>query len=69
MRQHGGKMYYASSQLFKPEKAGYMPNFEAQNLSREKVNTTEKLVGKITLMTFVYAKFGEVKVYICRRNQ
>lgn len=62
MRQHGGKMYYASSQLVKPEKAGYMPNFEAQDLSRQKINTTEKLVGKITLMTFVYAKFGEPHV-------
>ena len=62
MRKHGGKMYYATSQLIKPEKAGYMPNFEAQNLSRATVNTTEKLVGKITLMTFVYAKFGEPHV-------
>ncbi|KAI8647947.1 ATP10 protein-domain-containing protein [Parasitella parasitica] len=62
MRQHGGKMYFASSQLLKPEKAGYMPNFEAQDLSRQKINTTEKLLGKITLMTFVYAKFGEPHV-------
>ncbi|KAF1806262.1 ATP10 protein-domain-containing protein [Mucor lusitanicus] len=62
MRQHGGKMYFASSQLVKPEKAGYMPNFEAQDLSRQKINTTEKLVGKTTLMTFVYAKFGEPHV-------
>jgi ATPase complex subunit ATP10 len=60
MRKHGGKMYYASTQLIKPEKTGYMPNFEAQDLNRKKINTTEKLVGKITLMTFVYAKFGEV---------
>lgn len=63
MRKHGGKMYYASTQLIKPEKAGYMPNFEAQDLSRKKINTTEKLVGKITLMTFVYAKFGEVSLF------
>lgn len=62
MRKHGGKMYYASSQLIKADKAGYMPNFEAQDLSRNKINTTEKLVGKITLMTFVYAKFGEPHV-------
>ncbi|GAA5802254.1 ATPase assembly factor ATP10 [Helicostylum pulchrum] len=62
MRKHGGKMYYANTQLIKPEKAGYMPNFEAQDLSRKKINTTEKLVGKITLMTFVYAKFGEPHV-------
>ncbi|KAI8054962.1 ATPase assembly factor ATP10 [Gilbertella persicaria] len=62
MRQHGGKMYFANTQLVKPEKAGYMPNFEAQNLSSQKINTTEKLVGKITLMTFVYAKFGEPHV-------
>lgn len=62
MRKHGGKMYFASSQLFKPEKSGYMPNFEAQDLSRKKVNTTEKLVNKITLMTFVYAKYGEVNM-------
>lgn len=55
-------MYFASSQLVKPEKAGYMPNFEAQDLSRQKINTTEKLVGKTTLMTFVYAKFGEPHV-------
>ncbi|KAI8359127.1 ATPase assembly factor ATP10, partial [Choanephora cucurbitarum] len=59
MRQHGGKMYFANTQLVKPEKAGYMPNFEVQTLSRQKINTTEKLLGKITLMTFVYAKFGE----------
>ncbi|KAI7905517.1 ATP10 protein-domain-containing protein [Cokeromyces recurvatus] len=58
MRKHGGKMYFANTQLIKPEKAGYMPNFEAQNLSREKMNTTEKLVGKTTLMTFVSASFG-----------
>lgn len=62
MRKHGGKMYYASSQMIKPEKAGYMPNFEAQDLSRKKINTTEKLVGKVTLMSFVYAKFGEPHV-------
>ncbi|KAI9486010.1 MAG: ATP10 protein-domain-containing protein [Benjaminiella poitrasii] len=58
MRKHGGKMYFASSQLIKPEKAGYMPNFEAQTLLKQKINTTEKLVGKTTLMTFVSASFG-----------
>lgn len=62
MRKHGGKMYFANTQLIKPEKAGYMPNFIAQDLRRKKMNTTEKLVGKITLMTFVYAKFGEPHV-------
>lgn len=61
MDRHGGKMYYASSQLLKPDKTGYMPNFEAQDLFGKKINTTEKLVNKISLMTFVYAKYGEVK--------
>ncbi|KAI8976997.1 ATP10 protein-domain-containing protein [Mycotypha africana] len=59
---HGGKMYFASTQLIKPDKAGYMPNFEAQNLFRKTVNTTETLVNKISLMSFFYNKFGESHV-------
>lgn len=62
MRKHGGKMYYASNKLTKPEKAGYMPDFEGSNVKREKVHTTEKLLGKISLMSFVYAKYGEPHV-------
>ncbi|SAM05493.1 hypothetical protein [Absidia glauca] len=62
MRKHGGKMYYASNKLTKPEKAGYMPDFEGSNVNREKVHTTEKLLGKISLMSFVYAKYGEPHV-------
>ncbi|KAI8328243.1 ATP10 protein-domain-containing protein [Chlamydoabsidia padenii] len=62
MRKHGGKMYYASNKLTQPEKAGYMPDFEGSNVNREKVHTTDKLLGKISLMSFVYAKYGEPHV-------
>ncbi|ORX56849.1 hypothetical protein DM01DRAFT_1334406 [Hesseltinella vesiculosa] len=59
MRKHGGKMYYAPSQLTQPDKSGYMPDFEGSDLLRQTTHTTEKLVNNITLMSFVYAKFGE----------
>ncbi|CAO3599996.1 unnamed protein product [Absidia cylindrospora] len=62
MRKHGGKMYYASNKLTKPEKAGYMPDFEGSNVNREKVHTTDMLLGKVSLMSFVYAKYGEPHV-------
>ncbi|KAI8979942.1 ATPase assembly factor ATP10, partial [Pilobolus umbonatus] len=62
MRQHGGKMYYASTQLMKQEQAGYMPRLEGQDLNRKKVTTTDKLPGKISLMTYAYARFGETHV-------
>ncbi|KAI8069411.1 ATPase assembly factor ATP10 [Gongronella butleri] len=59
MRKHGGKMYFAPTQLTKPEKSGYMPDFEGSDLQRQTTHTTDKLLGNITLMSFVYAKFGE----------
>ncbi|KAI8879447.1 hypothetical protein K501DRAFT_226590 [Backusella circina FSU 941] len=62
MRQHGGKMYYAPTQLYKADKTGFMPDFEGKDLNGNKLHTTEKMVGKITLMSFVYAKYGEPHV-------
>ncbi|ORY93375.1 ATPase assembly factor ATP10 [Syncephalastrum racemosum] len=62
MRKHGGKMYLASNKLMKPEKTGYMPDFEGINLSKEKLHTTDLLRGKVSLMSFVYAKYGEPQV-------
>ncbi|CEI97699.1 hypothetical protein RMCBS344292_11826 [Rhizopus microsporus] len=58
MKEHGGKMYYASTQLMKPEKTGYMPDFETQDLSKNRVHTTDRLHDKITLMTFALTQFG-----------
>lgn len=37
-----------------------MPDFEGLNLSKEKLHTTDLLRGKVSLMSFVYAKYGEV---------
>ncbi|KAF7722331.1 Mitochondrial ATPase complex subunit atp10 [Apophysomyces ossiformis] len=62
MREHGGKMYHASNKLIKAEKACYMPNFEGSNLRKQNVHTTDLLVGKISLMSFVYSKSGESHV-------
>ncbi|CDS04784.1 hypothetical protein LRAMOSA07314 [Lichtheimia ramosa] len=62
MRQHGGKMYIASDKLIKAEKAGYMPDFEGTNLQKKPIHTTDLLAGKISLMSFVYAKYGESHV-------
>ncbi|KAL0075108.1 subunit ATP10 of the mitochondrial F1F0 ATP synthase [Phycomyces blakesleeanus] len=59
MRKHGGKMYHASPKLIKAEKAGYMPDFEGTNLERKPIHTTDILKDKISLMSFVYAKYGE----------
>ncbi|KAI9028863.1 ATP10 protein-domain-containing protein [Phycomyces nitens] len=59
MRKHGGKMYQASAKLIKTEKAGYMPDFEGTDLDRKPVHTTDLLMDKISLMSFVYAKYGE----------
>jgi ATPase complex subunit ATP10 len=61
MREHGGKMYYAPTQLYKADKTGFMPDFEGKDLKGNNIHTTEKMVGKITLMSFVYAKYGEVR--------
>ncbi|KAI9318000.1 ATPase assembly factor ATP10 [Dichotomocladium elegans] len=62
MRQHGGKMYTASDKLIKAEKAGYMPDFEGINLTKDPIHTTDLLAGKVSLMSFVYAKYGETHV-------
>ncbi|KAI8142118.1 ATPase assembly factor ATP10 [Fennellomyces sp. T-0311] len=62
MRKHGGKMYHASDKLIKAEKAGYMPDFEGINLEKKPVHTTDLLAGKVSLMSFVYAKYGEAHV-------
>ncbi|KAI7865875.1 ATP10 protein-domain-containing protein [Spinellus fusiger] len=59
MRKHNGKMYQASPKLIKTEKAGYMPDFKGTLLNKQSVHTTDLLVNKISLMSFVYAKFGE----------
>ncbi|KAI8388501.1 ATPase assembly factor ATP10 [Radiomyces spectabilis] len=62
MRKTQGKMYYASNKLTSAEKAGYMPDYEGFNVSKDTVHTTDLLLGKVSLMTFVYAKFGEAHV-------
>ncbi|KAI7858660.1 ATPase assembly factor ATP10 [Circinella umbellata] len=62
MRKHGGKMYHAADKLIKADKAGYMPDFEGINLDKKPVHTTDLLAGKISLMSFVYAKYGETHV-------
>ena len=41
-----------------------MPDFEGINLDRKPVHTTDLLAGKISLMSFVYAKYGEVNVVL-----
>ncbi|KAI9496036.1 ATPase assembly factor ATP10 [Zychaea mexicana] len=62
MRKHGGKMYHASDKLIKADRAGYMPDFEGVNLNKQPVHTTDLLAGKVSLMSFVYAKYGEAHV-------
>ncbi|CAO3636253.1 unnamed protein product [Cunninghamella blakesleeana] len=62
MRQHGGKMYYAKNTLVPADKAGYMPDFEGSDVHKKTIHTTDALLGKITLMSFVYAKYGETHV-------
>lgn len=37
-----------------------MPNFHGVDLNDQKVDTTNLLRGKTTLMAFVFARFGEV---------
>lgn len=37
-----------------------MPDFEGTNLQKKPIHTTDLLAGKISLMSFVYAKYGEV---------
>ncbi|KAG1196103.1 hypothetical protein G6F35_013063 [Rhizopus arrhizus] len=58
MKEHGGKMYYANTQLMKPEMTGYMPDFEVQDLSKNKIHTTDKLLDKISLVTISLTQFG-----------
>ncbi|CAO3700116.1 unnamed protein product [Rhizopus stolonifer] len=58
MREHGGKMYYADTQLMKADKTGYMPDFEAQDLSKNKIHTTDKLKDKVSLVTISLTQFG-----------
>jgi hypothetical protein len=41
-----------------------MPDFEGRNFSKETVHTTDKLTGKITLMSFVLAQYAEVNTDI-----
>lgn len=62
MKEHGGKMYYASTQLMKPEMTGYMPDFEVQDLSKNKIHTTDKLLDKISLVTISLTQFGFVNM-------
>ncbi|KAI9303173.1 ATPase assembly factor ATP10 [Cunninghamella echinulata] len=62
MREHGGKMYYARNTLVQADKAGYMPDFEGSDVNKKTIHTTDALLGKITLMSFVYAKYGETHV-------
>ncbi|KAG2175388.1 hypothetical protein INT43_001035 [Umbelopsis isabellina] len=62
MRKHGGKLFEASNKLIRAEKALYMPDFEGRNFSKETVHTTDKLAGKITLMSFVLAQYAEQHV-------
>lgn len=62
MRKHGGKMYYASTQLMSKDDTGYMPMYEGKDLYGNKVNITMKLRNKISLMSFVFAKSGELHV-------
>jgi ATPase complex subunit ATP10 len=62
MKEHGGKMYYANTQLMKPEMTGYMPDFEVQDLSKNKIHTTDKLLDKISLVTISLTQFGFVNM-------
>lgn len=41
-----------------------MPDFEGMDLLKQHVHTTDLLTGKITLMSFVYAQYGEVNLYV-----
>ncbi|KAI9263042.1 ATPase assembly factor ATP10 [Sporodiniella umbellata] len=58
MREHGGKMYYADTQLMKEDKTGYMPDFEARDLSNAKVHTTDRLDSKVSLMAMSLTQYG-----------
>ena len=54
------KREHVGSLILCMQKAGYMPDFEGTNLQKQSIHTTDLLAGKISLMSFVYAKYGEV---------
>ncbi|CAG8555836.1 3083_t:CDS:10 [Ambispora leptoticha] len=59
IKREGDKLWEAIPVLIKEDKAKYMPNMKGRSLVKNNINTTEILLGKTSLVTFCFNKFGE----------
>ncbi|CAG8517386.1 10318_t:CDS:2 [Ambispora gerdemannii] len=59
IKREGDKLWEANSVLIRENKAKYMPNMKGRSLAKNNTDTTELLLGKTSLVTFCFNRYGE----------